>query len=421
MADIGVDIRPDTVPDVRRVDAHALRDLVQRLGLGADVVLRRVPGLPDARDGQTQHDRVDHADHHRHVLDDVRRLAGVVVVPDAPVAQGGHQHHDSADGRHRESENKPFRHGFLRRSARPQRGDREDRGCRDEQGERDERGAVPGLRAPGRRAVGRVDHRLHRGAGCRRRGRGRLRGGRGPRFRRGCGGRGRRGSRRRRARRGLDRLRGLGPGRRGGRWWRRRGLGRRRLRRRGGGGRGRERPGRAVAVGGDRDVALPVVADRGVAAVGGVGGGGAVSSQARQATATRQNGRSSGRSPGGRKGAAGPRADAYTPRIMGRPHPPHASAGSDWSDRVVPERKRLPGGGGGPVTLGTRVPHRSRPGVLDHVPLVPEFPLPVFRRWAGRGPAGRFPSKESPDFCGTWSRFSSFRPPVPRVPHPPRT
>lgn len=119
---------------------------MQRLGLQTHGFLRGAASLPDAGDGQAQHDGVDHADHHRHVLDDVRRLRRVVVVRDPAIAEKGDGQDDGAGGHHRESENKPFRHGCLRRSAggsaggtRAQYGHGEDSGRRHQKHQGDDR------------------------------------------------------------------------------------------------------------------------------------------------------------------------------------------------------------------------------------------------------------------------------------------
>lgn len=143
--DVGVDIGADARTHLGRVDGGADVHLVQGLGLLAYVLLGGAAALPDARDGEAQHDRVDHADHHRHVLDDVRGLGRVVIVSDPAVVEYGDGQDDGARRDHGEGENKPFRHGFLRRSsgAGTQHGDGEHRGGRDQQGEGDQGGAAP--------------------------------------------------------------------------------------------------------------------------------------------------------------------------------------------------------------------------------------------------------------------------------------
>ncbi|MDF9808367.1 hypothetical protein M2436_006914 [Streptomyces sp. HB372] len=113
MTDIGVDVRPDAVADLRRIDGGPRLHLVQRLRLDAYGLLGGAASLPDPGDGQPQDDRVDHADHHRHVLDDVGRLGRIVVIPDPPVVQDGDGEDDRAGGRHGNAQYEPFGHASL--------------------------------------------------------------------------------------------------------------------------------------------------------------------------------------------------------------------------------------------------------------------------------------------------------------------
>src|SRR5690606_6941773 len=99
---VGVDVVPDAVARLGRVDPDPLGDLVQRHRLGPYVVLGGPAALPDAGDRQTEDDRVHHTDPHRHVLDDVRCLAATRANSRKGALDSSYEHHHDADGYHAE-------------------------------------------------------------------------------------------------------------------------------------------------------------------------------------------------------------------------------------------------------------------------------------------------------------------------------
>ncbi|GAA3354989.1 hypothetical protein GCM10017744_015770 [Streptomyces antimycoticus] len=110
MTHIRVHVVADAVAHRAGVDVRPLGHLVQCLCLRTDPVLRGGACLPDAGDRQAQHDRVDHADHHDHVVEDIGGLVRIVLVPEPAGVEDRPGDHDRAGPGHHQDHNQPFGH-----------------------------------------------------------------------------------------------------------------------------------------------------------------------------------------------------------------------------------------------------------------------------------------------------------------------